>query len=65
MPHYLRMLEYASEPADDWGPARKANQCGRYKNLNKRSTEPNDVDRDLNEHINRAYASQPDISSRL
>jgi hypothetical protein len=30
MPHYLRMLTYASQPQDDWGPARKADQCGRY-----------------------------------
>ena len=30
MPHYLRMLTYASQPQDNWGPARKENRCGRY-----------------------------------
>ena len=33
MPHYLRMIKYASEPEDDWGPSRRENQCGRYESL--------------------------------
>jgi hypothetical protein len=66
MPHYLRMLRYASQPADDWGPARKQDQYGRYEFMNKNSTEPTESDRKLNnENINKAFNSQPDISSRL
>ena len=30
MPHYLRMLTYASQPDGDWGPANDANRVGRY-----------------------------------
>lgn len=31
MPHYLRMLIYASQPHPDWGPARKEDQYDRYE----------------------------------
>jgi len=62
MPHYLRMLTYASQPADDWGPARKENRYGRYEIMNRkldnRST-------NFNENINNAFDSQTDICSRL
>ncbi|CAF4371826.1 unnamed protein product [Rotaria sp. Silwood2] len=30
MPHYLRMLVYASEPDIEWGPAKIENRYGRY-----------------------------------
>jgi hypothetical protein len=30
MPHYLRMLSYAKEPDDQWGPARDTDRFGRY-----------------------------------
>ena len=33
MPHYLRMLTYASQPEDNWGPAKKENRYGRYAPL--------------------------------
>ena len=33
-PHYLRMLTYASQPDDEWGPSRKADQIGRYDRIN-------------------------------
>ena len=65
MPHYLRMLEYASEPADDWGPARKENQYGRYENLNKKPTGLHERSSNVNGHINAAFTAPPDISSRL
>ncbi|CAF3973020.1 unnamed protein product [Rotaria sp. Silwood1] len=31
MPHYLRMLVYASEPDIEWGPAKLENRYGRYE----------------------------------
>ena len=31
MPHYLRMLTYASQPEAEWGPAKDENRTGRYK----------------------------------
>ncbi len=66
MPHYLRMLTYGSEPAEDWGPARKEDQHGRYEHLNKKLTEPIVSDPKLhNENINNAFSSQPDMCSRL
>jgi hypothetical protein len=62
MPHYLRMLTYASQPADDWGPARKEDRYGRYEIMNRkldtRST-------NFNENINNAFDSQTNICSRL
>ncbi|CAF3356174.1 unnamed protein product [Rotaria sp. Silwood2] len=57
MPHYLRMLTYASQPQDDWGPARKENQCGRYEALNKKTT--------VHIHIDNAIDSQIDGHTRL
>ncbi len=72
MPHYLRMLTYASQPADDWGPAKKENQYGRYESLNKRITEPTAYKKkpdtrplNFNENINNAFDSETNISSRL
>jgi hypothetical protein len=66
------MLTYASQPADDWGPARKENQCGRYESLNKRITEPTAYKKqtdtrpvNFNENINNAFDSETNISSRL
>lgn len=35
MPHYLRMLTYASQPELGWGPARKEFQYDRYASMNK------------------------------
>jgi hypothetical protein len=72
MPHYLRMLTYASQPQDDWGPARKEDQCGRYEALNPKRTEPisnnkqlDNRSRIINENINEAFDSQTNICSRL
>jgi len=31
MPHYLRMLTYARQPDDEWGPVKNENRYGRYK----------------------------------
>lgn len=58
MPHYLRMLTYASQPTDDWGPARKENQIDRYDKLKQKLTKSN-------EQTNHAFDTQPDICSRL
>ncbi|CAF3893010.1 unnamed protein product [Rotaria sp. Silwood1] len=51
MPHYLRMLTYASQPQDDWGPARKENQCDRYEALNKKTTVPIHIDNAIDSQI--------------
>jgi hypothetical protein len=60
------MLTYGSQPADDWGPARKEDQYGRYEFLNKKLNEPTVSDRKLNnENINKAFNSEPDTCSRL
>jgi hypothetical protein len=71
MPHYLRMLTYASQPQDEWGPARKEDQCGRYEPMNLNKTEPVGSDKKLNksyiinENIDNAFDSQTDFCSRL
>lgn len=31
IPHYLRMLTYARQPDDEWGPAKNENRFGRYE----------------------------------
>jgi hypothetical protein len=66
------MLTYASEPADDWGPARKENQHGRYEIMNKKITESIEYKKKLNnksfdfqENVNNAFDSQTEICSRL
>ena len=38
MPHYLRMLTYASQPDNLWGPAKDENRFGRYKPKKVKST---------------------------
>ncbi len=30
MPHYLRMLTYARQPDEEWGPVKNENRFGRY-----------------------------------
>lgn len=30
-PHYLRMLTYARQPDNEWGPTKNENRFGRYK----------------------------------
>ncbi|CAF1274399.1 unnamed protein product [Rotaria sordida] len=57
MPHYLRMLTYASKPQDNWGPARKENQCDRYEALNKKTTVP--------VQINNSFDPQIDLRTRF
>lgn len=52
MPHYLRMLTYGSQPDDEWGPARKQDQYGRYAKNNVETMQTN-------------YTFEPDICSRL
>ncbi|CAF1249713.1 unnamed protein product [Adineta steineri] len=72
MPHYLRMLTYASQPQDEWGPARKEDRHGRYEVLTPKTTEPieyrnkiDDKSRIFNGNFNNAFDSQSDICSRL
>ncbi|CAF1329947.1 unnamed protein product [Rotaria sordida] len=38
MPHYLRMLVYASKPDIEWGPAKIENRYGRYESKTDQST---------------------------
>lgn len=63
------MLTYASQPADDWGPARKENQTGRYEILNQKIKDPNKTifnkSVNSNGNINNAFESQTDTCSRL
>lgn len=57
MPHYLRMLTYASKPESNWGPARKENRFDRYEcieNVKQPTTE-----------TNKAFNIQYDVISRL
>ncbi len=72
MPHYLRMLTYASQPADDWGPARRENRYDRYEIMNQKTAEPIEYNKQpdnrsvhFSENINNAFDSQTDICSRL
>ena len=66
MPHYLRMLTYGSQPAEEWGPARKEDRYGRYEFMNTKSTDPTATDRQhMNGNINEAFNSQPYICSRF
>ncbi len=62
MPHYLRMLNYASKPQSDWGPAKKENRYDRYELIEngKQSTTENNQT-----YINKAFDSQYDATSRL
>ncbi len=55
MPHYLRMLNYASKPQSDWGPAKKENRYDRYELRNENDKA----------YINKAFNSQFDVISRL
>ncbi|CAF5113280.1 unnamed protein product [Rotaria magnacalcarata] len=72
MPRYLRMLTYVSQPDDDWGPARKEYQCGRYEKLTGNTTNEN-IRRPPdngsvifnNENINDAFDSTIDLASRF
>ncbi|CAF1230475.1 unnamed protein product [Rotaria sp. Silwood1] len=69
MPHYLRMLTYASQPDKDWGPARKETRYGRYEAMNQ--TIENDSKQNNgsiiinNENVNEAFNSELDIASRF
>ncbi|CAF3491483.1 unnamed protein product [Rotaria sp. Silwood1] len=72
MPHYLRMLTYASEPQDDWGPARTEDRYDRYAAINQRTMVPSEHNKKLDnksfifdENINNAFDSQNVICSRL
>jgi hypothetical protein len=66
------MLTYASQPQDDWGPARKEDQCGRYEAMNPKPSGPisnnkklDNRSRIINENINEAFDSGTNICSRL
>jgi hypothetical protein len=56
------MLNYASKPQSDWGPAKKENRYDRYELIEngKQSTTENDQT-----YINKAFDSQYDATSRL
>lgn len=44
MPHYLRMLTYARQPDEEWGPIKNENRFGRYKPKIDKSAYLNELD---------------------
>ncbi|CAF1064259.1 unnamed protein product [Rotaria sordida] len=69
MPHYLRMLTYASQPDKDWGPARKETRYGRYEVMNQtieNDTKPNNESIIINnENVNEAFDPELEMTSRF